>query len=144
MNGRTMKRYVGLLLCAAYVFPARAWADDAPAIRDATTATTAWLALVDAGDYPASWDQAAAFFQEKVTKSAWVSAAQGVRQPLGAIESRMLVSSKFTHALPGAPDADYVVLAYDSRFAAKSSATETLALIREKDGRWRIIGYFIK
>lgn len=66
------------------------------------------------------------------------------RSPLGRLVSRKLESAKFTHELPGAPAGDYVVIQYDTNFEKKSGATETVTPMKDKDGVWRVSGYFIK
>lgn len=42
-----------------------------------------WLALVDAGKYSQSWNEAASFFKQRVTAEQWENAVKSVREPLG-------------------------------------------------------------
>ena len=78
-----------LVLLAALLFarPARAQAPEAAAaVTAAQAAATAWLALVDSGDYDGSWDHAALAFRTRVEKPAWGSMVRKARQsidPLG-------------------------------------------------------------
>jgi hypothetical protein len=121
----------------------------APAVEDANVAAAegaamAWLALVDAGQFSQSWDRASVLFRDAVTKPEWQAALKGVRSPLGSIQVRNLKSAAFTRSLPGAPEADYVVIQYTSRFEKRPAATETVTPMREKDGTWKVSGYFIK
>lgn len=104
----------------------------------------AWLTLVDAGQYANSWDQAAEFFKAAVTKNQWLHALNSTRDPLGKVVSRKLKSATYTKTLPGAPDGEYVVLQYDTSFEHKQSAVETITPMLDKDGKWRVSGYFIK
>jgi hypothetical protein len=67
-----------------------------------------------------------------------------VREPLGKVISRKLQSAQFTKSLPGAPDGQYVVIRYDTSFSNKQSAVETITPMLDKDGQWRVSGYFIK
>jgi hypothetical protein len=46
--------------------------------------------------------------------------------------------------LPGAPDGQYVVMQFETSFANKKSAIETVTFMLEKDGQWKSAGYFIK
>jgi hypothetical protein len=46
--------------------------------------------------------------------------------------------------LPGAPDGKYVVVQFDTSFQRKKSALETVTPMMEKDGKWRVSGYYIK
>jgi len=104
----------------------------------------AWLALVDSGKYAESWQEAAQYFKNAVTKDQWQSAMQSTREPLGKMLSRKLRSATFRTTLPGAPDGQYVVIQYDSSFEHKQSAVETVTPTLDKDGTWRVSGYYIK
>ena len=103
-----------------------------------------WLKLVDSGKYDESWDQAAQFFKTAISKEQWQTALRASRDPLGKVLSRNLKSSAFTKTLPGAPDGEYVVIQYDSSFEHKQSAVETITPMLDKDGKWRVSGYYIK
>ena len=117
-------------------------ADDqtAPAVQ----AAEAWLALVDAGNYTASWQEAAPAFKEAVTKTQWEAAAESARRPLGELESRELLGAQFTTALPGAPDGDYVVIQFKAKFSHKAEAIETVTPMKDPAGVWRVSGYFVR
>lgn len=103
-----------------------------------------WLALVDSGKYAESWDEAAQLFKNAVSKEQWQQALKSVRGPLGRLQSRKLKSATYTKTLPGAPAGEYVVIQYDSSFESKKSALETITPMLDKDGKWRVSGYFIK
>jgi hypothetical protein len=103
-----------------------------------------WLALVDSGMYGESWEQASQFFKAAVTKEQWQTALRASRDPLGKVISRNLKSAVFRKTLPGAPDGEYVVIQYDSSFEHKQSAVETITPMLDKDGKWRVSGYYIK
>jgi len=104
----------------------------------------AWLALVDSGKYAESWQQAAQYFKSSVTSEQWQKALQVSRAPLGKMLSRRLKRATYTRNVPGAPDGEYVVLKYDSSFEHKQSAVETVTPMLDKDGVWRVSGYYIK
>lgn len=110
----------------------------------AQEAATTWLALVDAGKYAESWQGAAEAFKQAVSQAQWQGALEKVRAPLGKVASRKLKSAKFTRELPGAPAGEYVVIQYDTDFEKKSGATETVTPMKDKDGVWRVSGYYIK
>src|SRR5271165_1099595 len=103
-----------------------------------------WLALVDTGKYADSWQEAASMFKAAVAKDQWQSMVKSVRDPLGKVMSRKLKSATYTKTLPGAPDGEYVVIQYDTSFEHKASAVETITPMLDKDGKWRVSGYFIK
>ena len=110
----------------------------------ARKAAEQWLALIDAGDYDASWEAAASFFKKNVSKEQWHGQAGKVRGMTGKFESRTFAASQRRRSLPGAPDGDYVVIQFRAKFANKAEAVETVTPMRETDGSWRVSGYFIR
>jgi hypothetical protein len=120
--------------------PADAHAADQEAAR---SSSEAWLALVDQAQYGASWDAAAPLFQSSVTKEQWESAVKGARGPLGDLASRKFRAAEYKQSLPGAPDGEYVVAYYDTSFAQKASAVESITTVRTPEG-WKVVGYFIQ
>jgi hypothetical protein len=111
---------------------------------EAKPAAESWLALVDAGRYPESWNEAAEYFKGAIGSDAWVKSLNAVRTPLGEMKTRTVKGAKSAKSLPGAPDGEYVVFQFDTSFAQKGSAVETVTMSHEKDGAWRTSGYFIK
>jgi hypothetical protein len=103
-----------------------------------------WLELVDRGEYEESWKETASLFRAVVTAEQWRQAAKGSREPLGALKSRKLKGAKFMTSLPGAPDGEYVVIQFDASFENKKMAVETVTPMKDKDGAWRVSGYYIK
>jgi len=116
----------------------------AEAVEAAIAAAEKWLKLVDEGHYPQSWEAAAVYFKRAVTKERWQQALRGVRMPLGRALSRKLRSKQYRTSLPGAPDGQYVVIQYETRFENKRSSIETVTPMRDIDGTWRVSGYYIK
>ncbi len=116
----------------------------AAAENKAVIAARAWLALVDEGDYEASWTEAAGFFRKAVSKTKWVQTMDAFRKPLGKLIQRKLESARFTATVPGAPDGKYVIIRFQSSFQNKKSAVETITPMLDKDGQWRVSGYYIK
>jgi hypothetical protein len=132
-----------LMLTVALALPVRSRALDKPE-AEAQKAAESWLALTDAGKYAESWSAASRMFKAGVTEEQWQSAMRQYREPLGAVKSRTLSSATARKSLPGVPDGDYVVLRFTSSFEHKQAATETATAQLEKDGSWRISGYFIQ
>ena len=128
------------VLLAVAAAPARA-AETSEAA--ALQAAEAWLKLVDAGQYGASWDEASSAFRKAVSRTLWEKKAAAAREPLGKVVSRKVASKQLTHELPGAPDGTYVVLIFDTRFEHKERGVETVTMMLD-DGRFRGAGYFIR
>ena len=110
----------------------------------AQKAAESWLALTDSGKYAESWEQAATDFRDKVTKGQWIDALTQVRAPLGKVVSRKLQSATYTTAIPKAPAGQYVIIRYSTDFENAKNMTETVTPMLDKDGKWRVSGYFIK
>lgn len=131
-------RAIVLTLCVLPLLVVAGTKEDA-----AAETAKAWLELVDQGKYGASWKEAAPLFQGQVTEKAWEKLVAGVRKPLGAFRSRELASAVFSTSLPGAPDGEYVVVQFQSSFANKAEAVETVTPMLDQ-GVWKVSGYFIR
>lgn len=139
-----MTRIIPLVATCISIF---AWAESTPqqALEAAAVASAeAWLAKVDAGKYADSWEQAAEVFRAAVPKEKWVSMVAGVRQPLGKAGSRKLISKKYSESLPKAPPGKYVVIQFETSFENKKGAVETVTPMLDKDGTWRVSGYYLR
>ena len=112
--------------------------------RAAIESAQAWLELVDNGKYAESWEEAAEYFKSAITEGKWQGAIQAVREPLGKTISREVKSQRYATSLPGAPDGEYVVIQYKTSFKNKKAAIETVTPMLDKDGKWRVSGYYIK
>ncbi len=129
-----------LFFCTA----APAFVQAAPARKSTVTAATPtpderarqWLVLVDDKNYAQSWSQAGKAFQNRQNPDAWTQAGAAVREPLGAVASRDLKSVDLGRA-------DIIVVRYDSVFAHKAAATETVTLAFQ-DGGWVVTDYSVK
>ncbi|MEI2645263.1 MAG: DUF4019 domain-containing protein [Candidatus Competibacter sp.] len=138
-----MKNTLRIGVIFLFILGVVARAADSETTVKAQEAAKAWLALVDAEQYGESWDQAAALFRGGVSKTDWEKAVKPIRSQLGALKSRALKSANLTRSLPGAPDGEYVVIQFNTRFEKKAAALETVTPMRDKDGSWRVAGYYI-
>lgn len=103
-----------------------------------------FIAAVDAGDWTRSYDVAGEFFQSQTSADEWAAMVQPVRGKLGSVEERRLANVQKVQSLPGAPDGDYEILQYQTKFSNESIiSTETVILVRNADG-FDIAGYFIR
>jgi hypothetical protein len=132
-----------IILCVAF-WVCLAAAQGSEKQKVAITAAQEWLALIDAGRYAQSWKESAAYFRNAVTEDRWEQSLNAARQPLGELISRKVKSATYTTSLPGAPDGEYVVIQFETSFANKKSAIETVTPMYEKNGDWRVSGYYVK
>lgn len=128
-----------LLVILSYGVNADQSAEDA-----AVASSQKWLALVDTGRYAESWDETAGYFKNALPKQKWLESMEAYRKPLGKRISRNLISKQYATTLPGAPDGEYVVIQYETSFENKKSAIETITPMLDKDGTWRVSGYYIR
>lgn len=139
-----LKKAVCIIVFGLIVAPVALMAQNAGKEKAAVASAVKWLHLVDQGEYAQSWKDSGTFFREHVSEQKWEQAAQGVRSPLGKLISRHLKMDEFKTTLPGAPNGQYVLMQFDTSFANKKSAVETVTTMLDKDGRWGVIGYFIR
>jgi hypothetical protein len=103
-----------------------------------------WLSLVDDGGYAQSWVMSADSFQKSLEQWQWVSRVSQVRSSVGALKRRTVWSVTFAHSAADGPDGEHAVIQFATRFRNNPAATETLALMKDPDGRWRVSGYYIR
>ena len=145
MRYKLKKKTVVVTICLAFLILScqSAFAEQAKK-EAALTAAENWLALVDGGEYTASWQDAAGYFKGAVSEDQWTQSMTAFRRPLGNVLSRTLASQHYAKALPGAPDGEYVVIQYQTSFEGKASSIETVTPMLDTDGVWRVAGYYIK
>lgn len=107
--------------------------------RAVVAAAEQFLTLVDQGRWDDSYRATGAAFRKLNTAKVWAEVSEKVRTPLGAMLSRSFASQQ---DLP-APPAGYQVVKFQTRFANKPEAVETVSLERE-GGAWRVVGVTIE
>ena len=115
-----------------------------PAKEKAAAAATEWLGIMDKGNYADAWQAGSSYFRAVVKQEVFEQKMQTLRKPLGKLISRALVRIFYRTQLPGTPDGEYVVIRFDTVFENKPLAVETVSWMLDKDGQWRVAGYFIK
>jgi hypothetical protein len=112
--------------------------------KAATDAAAQWLAIVDSGQYAESWFQAASALRGAMSKEQWKNALDSTRAPLGKVVSRQLKSATYTTKIPNAPAGEYVIIQYQTDFEHVSGMVENVTPTLEKNGQWKVSGYYIK
>jgi hypothetical protein len=139
-----IQRISYLSLTILFLLVISVWAGQTEKEKSAISAAERWLSLVDNGKYRESWKEAAEYFRAAVDQIQWSKTLQAVRRPLGEVISRKIKSATYTTSLPGAPDGEYVVIKFETSFKNKRSAVETITPMMDRDGRWRVSGYYIR
>jgi len=74
-------------------------------------------------------------------KEEWVNDLNRFRKPLGKLLERKLQQvTNSSEASVG----DYLIFQYETSFENKKSAVEAVSVIKDKDGKWRTLGYGIQ
>ncbi|MEY4966190.1 MAG: hypothetical protein RL274_1773 [Pseudomonadota bacterium] len=95
-----------------------------------------WLVLVDDKNYAQSWSESAAAFKARHKTDGWAADAGTKRAPLGAVASRGLKSIDLSRN-------NTAVIRYDTVFARKAAAVETVTLNFENGG-WSVTDYSVE
>ena len=136
--------FVIVAVLAAVAAPVRVLrAADQPAAV-AQKAAEQWLALVDAGKYGESWDEAAQMFKSAVSRKDFLSTTRETRASFGKVASRKLASAHELKNIPGLPPGEYFGLQFRSSFEKLPAATEVVIPTLEKDGKWRVAHYVVQ
>jgi len=143
-DGIMIRRILCLVIAGLLLSGGTAIAIDAGKEKAAISAAKKWLATVDAGEYAASWKEAAEFLRNTVKPEQLELSMQANRKPLGKLISRKVQKKTYKTSLPSAPDGEYVVIQFKTSFENKKNAIETITPMLDKDGKWRVSGYYIK
>jgi hypothetical protein len=103
-----------------------------------------WLVKLDNGSYQQSYDEAAQFFKNNVDKNQWLANMQTYRAGAGVASKRKELNMFYYTEFPNTPAGEYVTIQYGTAFQQNTAAIETLTLIKEQDGTWKVAGYYIK
>lgn len=111
--------------------------------KEGVQAALEWAKLLDSQRWGESWKASGTLLRSQVSEAAWMSTVRPLRLQLGAVSSRKVVMVSNTRSLPGAPDGDYKIILFETDFATKKGAAETVVLARE-GARWTVNGYFFR
>jgi len=110
----------------------------------ARAAAAAFLQQVDQDTFAASWQSAAPLLKEKVTEAEWVDKLSKIRSIAGPMVTRSEDSISYSTTAQDSPDGEYILLTYDTTYKARGKASEIVTVMLDKDGAWRVAGYFVK
>jgi hypothetical protein len=114
------------------------------AILEASKAIGAWLKLLDNGKYGEVWDQTGKLFKDTSPKDAWCKQVGAIRTALGPVVSRTSRQTDYkTQIDKGGPIGEYVTIHYDTVFQNQPNGVEEITVMREKDGSWHSLGYYV-
>jgi hypothetical protein len=112
--------------------------------QKAVAAVTPWLQLIDAEQYDESWMRTVEYFKDTTTSNRWNELMRAYRKPLGKTVSRTMSSVERETSLPGAPDANYIVIKFDTVFEKKKKAVETVITVVGQNDQLGVTGYYVE
>jgi len=127
-----------ILLLSSLILSINTWADKSD--DDCQT----FLNHINKKEYTKTWDNAATYFQKAISKEQWNKSLEAVHTPLGKVFSRKQISKTPKSKLPGAPDGSYIIYQFQSSFAKKTTAVETITFLESPKNSWKLVGYYIK
>jgi len=112
-------------------------------VEAAQSAAAAWLAVVDAEKYAASWEQAAPFLKAHITEKDWEKHLETMRRSIDPMVDRTLHTTQYRDQFPGLPSGQYVAFVWETYFTAKQPMLESV--IMSFDGsQWKAVGYAVQ
>ena len=98
-----------------------------------------WLSLIDQGKFNEAWDEVSTRLKVRMSKDDWEAMIRNSQRENGKLQTRKLL--KVTSSTSS--DRKLVAIQFETDFAKKPSATESIVLEREDD-EWRITSYSIR
>jgi hypothetical protein len=122
-----------------------------PGQREALNAAERWLVPLDAQRYGDAWSMASESFKAKVPRDTFRDGIAKIRKDYGKLVKRSGEKMAFRGDMPTPDQGDVqpkpgveVAILFDATFAGNKQAQEEVTMVLEKDGVWRVAGYYIK
>ncbi len=112
--------------------------------RTSLNAAKQWLHSVDNGDYAQSWESGALTFKLTISQQHWEKLMNAIRAPLGPVVSRQLLEQRPAVDPKGLPKGEYMVVFFKTKFQKKKEAHELVTLVKETDGKWKVLTYQVQ
>ncbi len=109
----------------------------------AESAALAWLESIDNGEVEQAWESSSPLLKTPLSPSMLRRIIELARNEFGPVESRRQVQVSHYRSMPGAPDGDYMVFIFHTRFENKARGIETVTPHLE-NGEWRVSGYYVQ
>lgn len=103
-----------------------------------------WLRITDNESSSESWLAASPYFQTQISCSNWDKQFSRARGALGAVLSRAVDEAKEYTPPSDIPSGEYVIVTFTTDFENRAGAIEAVTNQKQPDGRWAVVGYFIK
>ena len=115
--------------------------DSDKSITTAQKVAEAWMLLWDSGNRTECYKALGEFAKRTIDEKAWATFWATERKPLGKLKWRKIIHTSLIKSIKNLPDHSGAIVSYQSSFEDQKDLFETLYLILEKDGSWRILVY---
>ena len=122
-----------------------------PEQREALNAAERWLVPVDTQRYTDAWAMAAESFKANVARQQFRDGIRNIRKDYGRVVARKSEKIGFVGQPPNpdnlsasAKEGMQIAIMFDTTFAGNKRASEEVSMVLEKDGLWRVAGYYIR
>lgn len=102
-------------------------------------AADAWLQMLDADNYGASWDRASKALQYTMKRKEWQDLMNATRKPLGKVSQRVVEDIRIAKDPQGAAPGDYMIFIYNTTF--NKGHTKEIITLQEFNGSWNVFTY---
>ena len=132
-----MKTWLATLVMAVFFMAPAAGATPAQETAAAQKSATAWLKLLDSGQYGESWNAASRYWKADHTKEVTQRVLKEQRDLSGRVLSRQLSAA----TLLAVPDGDCVHIEFKTSFTKNRAARESIDMLREESGAWKVASW---
>lgn len=108
---------------------------------DAGEMMTRWIGLMDQRHFEAAWDGTAQVFRTNQDRATWIATQYRYRQDTYVVKARRVISSRYTRTLRPFSTIDAVTFQLAMYFVNETLGIETIVLVKEDDGAWRVASY---
>lgn len=109
-------------------------------IPEAAVMMSRWIDYMDQRTFEAAWDGTAQLFRQNQDRSTWIATQFRLRQDRN-VKRREVISSRYTRTLRPLSTIDAVTFQLALYFINETLGIETIVLVREDDGAWRVASY---
>jgi len=104
----------------------------------------AWLAKLDKGYFHQCYDETSQKLKNNLDRNQWFSNMTSYRKPLGEADKRKEINMFYEDQLQTGERGDFVTVQYAAVFQRKLAVVENITFVKEEDGSWKVLVYWLK
>jgi len=108
----------------------------------AIDAAAPYLNLLDNGNIDGAYESMATIHKRTWIKEWWVKQNEAQREFYGQLINRSIRKTSKHDTIQRHPDGEYFKIQYESSFQNKQKAYETIDLMLDSAGHWKVTGYY--